>query len=103
MAEAANALLPPRFVDKAPAGMVLTKMPPVGDCTLTLNVQEPFAGICAPLFKVTEPAPGVAVTIPLAQVVAALGVGAMTKPEPAGNVSVIGDVNVALTALALLR
>jgi hypothetical protein len=98
----AGLTLLPLLVCNAPAGMLLTAVPPVVLVTGTLTVQVPGApaGMAAPLARLMLLPPAVAVTVPLAQVVLAAGVAATVTP--AGKVSKKLATKAALVALLLL-
>jgi hypothetical protein len=98
MVAVAEPVLLPTLVFKAPAGMVLVRMPTkLFSVTPTTILQKPLAGIEPPV-KVTFPLPGVAVTTP-PQVLLAF-------PEtnnPVGKVSVNGAVSLATVLFGLFK
>jgi hypothetical protein len=70
----------PAFVDVSdPAASVFTRFPLVVGVTVTCTVQEPFAGMVAPLTE-TLPAPGLAVTEAPVQLVDVAGGAAFCRP-----------------------
>jgi hypothetical protein len=100
----AGLTLLPLLVCSAPAGMLLTAMPPVLLVTGTLIVQVPGvpAGMLAPLARLMLLPPAVAVTpVPPEQVVLAAGLAATVTPD--GKVSRKLATKAALVALLLLN
>jgi hypothetical protein len=96
----AGAALLPWSVFRSPAARELMKLPPSGAVTSTLTLQEPFAGIDAPLLSVTDELPGSAVTTP-PHVSTTFGVEATTTPV--GRLSTSAEVKPAAVALALFK
>jgi hypothetical protein len=87
----------PTLVERAPASITLVNVPAVGPVTVTVTLQELFAGTVAPVVRVTTfPA---TVTVPAGHVVAAL---APTTPSPVGKASINGANKVAGTAFGLV-
>jgi len=99
VATAGVALLP-LSVFRSPAARELMKLPGPAAVTSTLTVQEPFAGIDAPLLRVTDELPGSAVTTP-PHVLTSFGVDATTTPV--GRLSTSAEVRPAAVSLALFK
>ena len=93
-----KSLLAPSKVVRLPEGIVLIYVPEILLSTLTLTVQDPLAGIVAPV-RIMLVAELAADTKPLAQVVLAFGVCATTNPV--GKVSV-NEAIVSADALGLV-
>ena len=75
----ASAVLAPAFVDvSAPAASVFTKLPVVVGVTVTCTVQEPFAGIVAPVTAMLVPFAAAVIDAP-AQVLDDDGVAAFCR------------------------
>src|SRR6476469_4167959 len=99
VATAGVALLP-LSVFRSPAARELMKLPGPAAVTSTLTVQEPFAGIDAPLLSVMDELPGSAVTTP-PHVSTSFGVDATTTPV--GRLSTSAEVRPAAVSLALFK
>jgi hypothetical protein len=99
VATAGVALLP-LSVFRSPAARELMKLPGPAAVTSTLTVQEPFAGIDAPLLRVMDELPGSAVTTP-PHVSTSFGVDATTTPV--GRLSTSAEVRPAAVSLALFK
>ncbi len=87
--------LVPTEVDKEPAAMELTNVPPTTDVTTTVSVQLPPGAIRVPKDKVTVEPPAFARAVPRLQLVKGFGTDALTMP--AGYISVNSAVSVAVT------